>query len=249
MEYTGLDILEIRKKFKWTQKELAQRIGVSYKTILNYEKGGPVSATKWEILDKIIKEAETNQEIISNIEHQAEFLTDIFRDDIDIIKRIDGTTFSDLGDGTYLMTMPLVEHVAYAGYMSGYNDPEFLEDLPRHAVTVQKQHFGLYRAFRVRGDSMDNDRRHAICNGDIVAGRQIDKKYWKSKFHLHKFEDYIIVHQEGILVKRIVNHDVENGVITCHSLNEDKTAYPDFDLPLKEIYELYNIVSVESKRG
>ncbi|MBO0953081.1 XRE family transcriptional regulator [Fibrella forsythiae] len=160
-----------------------------------------------------------------------------------------GSEFQDLPDGQILMTIPLVDQFAYAGYLSGYNDAEFLQELPKHSFIVAKRHTGKYRAFEVRGDSMDNDRRDAICAGDIVVGRAIEKTLWKSKFHLHRFEDYVIVHQDGILTKRISNHNVEEGVITCVSTNPDKGSYPDFDLRLSEVYEIYNIVSVTQKRG
>lgn len=247
MESRDIDIVEITKKYKITQEEFGEMIGVSRKTIINYKKSGQIPRTKWEVLDKTINDLEDKMRkgVIFDDADPIELHP---KDHFDVTKRIDGTTFSDLGDGNYLMTMPLVEPFAYAGYLTGFMDAEFIEELPRHSMVVQKQHFGLYRGFRVKGSSMDNDRRHAICEGDVVAGRQIDKRYWSSKFHLHRFEDYVIVHNDGIVVKRIINHDVEKGIITCHSLNEDKEAYPDFDLFLGDVIELYNIVSVESKR-
>lgn len=58
MEYSGLDIVALRKKYKLSQKELAVRIGASYKTILNYEKTGIVTKTKWPALDAVVKEEE-----------------------------------------------------------------------------------------------------------------------------------------------------------------------------------------------
>lgn len=159
-----------------------------------------------------------------------------------------GNVFTELSDGKFLMTIPLVEPYAYGGYLSGYNDNDYLEELPKFSLIVEKHHRGLYRAFQVRGDSMDDDSKNSICSGDIAVGRSVDKTYWTSKFHLHKWEDYIIVHKEGILIKRISQHNVENGIIICHSLNPDKESYPDFTLHLEDIYELYNVVEVSRKR-
>ncbi|WP_169578018.1 LexA family transcriptional regulator [Rudanella lutea] len=158
-----------------------------------------------------------------------------------------GSEFRDLSDGRVLMTIPLVDEFAQAGYLAGWKDPEFIEELPKHSIVVAKRHTGKYRAFEVVGDSMDSDRRDAICAGDIVVGRSIDKTLWNTKFHLHRFKDYLIVHQDGVIIKRITAHNVEEGIITCASTNPDKEAYPDFEVRLSEVYEIYNIVSVERK--
>ncbi|MCK8490434.1 MULTISPECIES: hypothetical protein [Spirosoma] len=96
---------------------------------------------------------------------------------------------------------------------------------------------------------MDNDRKDAISAGDIVIGRNVARHLWKSKLHIHRFPDFVIVHQDGIVIKRIVRHDVENGIIDCVSLNEDKKFYPDYSMKLSEVYELYNIVKQEKSRG
>ncbi|WP_185155505.1 LexA family transcriptional regulator [Rudanella paleaurantiibacter] len=158
-----------------------------------------------------------------------------------------GSEFRELSDGRVLMTIPLVDEFAQAGYLAGWKDPEFIEELPKHSIVVAKRHTGKYRAFEVVGDSMDSDRRDAICAGDIVVGRSIDKTLWNTKFHLHRFKDYLIVHQDGVIIKRITAHNVEEGIITCASTNPDKEAYPDFEVRLSEVYEIYNIVSVERK--
>lgn len=169
--------------------------------------------------------------------------------DFDIIVREDGTEFRRLGDERYLMVTPLVEQFAYAGYVSGWADTEYVDELPRHAIVVDKLHFGTYRSFTAKGDSMDNGMKGAIADGDIVTGRKIDKRYWRHKLHLHKFKDYVIHTLEGIIIKRIISHDVETGTIIYESLNPDKETYPNTYLHLNEVVELYNIVAVTEKRG
>jgi transcriptional regulator with XRE-family HTH domain len=159
------------------------------------------------------------------------------------------TPFIELGEGQYLMVMPLVHEYAYAGYLSGYADPEYVEELSKHTIVVTKQHRGTYRAFEIVGDSMDDGTKESIPDGSIATGREIQRHLWKSPFHTHRFKDYIIVHQtEGILNKRIVKHDVEKGFITCHSLNPDKEIYPDFKLHLDEVKQIFNIVNVSIPR-
>lgn len=157
--------------------------------------------------------------------------------------------FIDLGEGQYLMVVPLVNEYAYAGYLSGYKDPEYLEVLPKHTIIVDKYHKGSYRAFEIVGDSMDDNTKESISDGSIATGREIQQHLWTSKFHTHRFKDYVIVHRRmGIIAKRISNHDTETGIITCHSLNPDKVAYPDFDIHLDDVKQMFNIVNVLQKR-
>lgn len=121
--------------------------------------------------------------------------------DGDVSKNWRGNEFVDLPGGMVMMSVPLVDQYAYAGYLSGYKDPEFLYELPKFSFITYRRHGGKYIAFEVRGDSMDDNTRDAICEGDKALGRGIEKELWHSKFHLHRFEDYVIVHREGIIVK------------------------------------------------
>ncbi|MCW3465027.1 XRE family transcriptional regulator [Chitinophaga nivalis] len=159
------------------------------------------------------------------------------------------TPFIELGEGQYLMLIPLIHEAAYAGYPGGYADAEYIGELPRHSIIVNKYHKGQYRAFEIVGDSMDDNTKQSIPDGSIVTGREIQQSYWTSKFHTHRFKDYIIVHKtDGITTKRITHHDVEKGIITCHSLNPDKNMYPDFEIHLKDVQQLFNIVNVSQAR-
>ncbi|MFC0186036.1 helix-turn-helix transcriptional regulator [Pseudarcicella hirudinis] len=137
---------------------------------------------------------------------------------------------------------------AYAGYLQGFNEVEYLDELPKFSIIVDKYYKGIYRAFQVRGESMFDGTIQSICSGEVAVGRHISKDYWKSKFHLHQWEDYIIVHNEGIIIKRIIRHDVENGIIVCHSLNPDKDIYPDVEINLSDCLEIYNVIQTTRTR-
>lgn len=156
-----------------------------------------------------------------------------------------GKEYIDLGNGKYLLYTPLVPHIASLGYLQGYADPEWLEELPKHGITVDFIPRGYYRTFIARGESMDDGTKRSISNNDKVTGRVINKEYWKSKLHLHKYQVYIIVHKEGITIKEISKHDVENGIITIHSWNPDKKAYPDREIHLSDVLQLLNVIKVE----
>ena len=59
----------------------------------------------------------------------------------------------------------LVPQKAAAGYLNGYSDPEYLEELPKFRLPQLNGH-GTYRAFEVSGDSM-----LPIQPGTIVIGQ------------------------------------------------------------------------------
>jgi phage repressor protein C with HTH and peptisase S24 domain len=159
----------------------------------------------------------------------------------------DGTRFEELPDGTFRMRVPVIPHKAFAGYLRGFQDPEYYEDLEHVSIEVFKQHRAHYLAFEVRGDSMTTLEpeffRKSIFDGVKVVGRELARHQWAYKLHTHSYDAWIIVHKtEGILIKQIINHDVEKGIITIHSLNPDKDQYPDQDLSLDDVEQIFNVV-------
>lgn len=137
---------------------------------------------------------------------------------------------------------PLVSQYAYAGYISGYADEEYIEHLPIVPFVASHDAKGNYVAFEVRGDSMDDGTDDGYKEGDRVLGREIPQDLWvNSKLHIRKW-DFIIVHTEGILIKRIIKHDVEKHLITIHSLNE---FYEDRIINLKDVKKIFNVIELQ----
>lgn len=56
----ALEIKEKRKKLGLTQKELANKLGVSVQTVNGYENGKEIPATKYQILDIILNKTDIN---------------------------------------------------------------------------------------------------------------------------------------------------------------------------------------------
>lgn len=155
-------------------------------------------------------------------------------------------TFTEISPGRYRMKVKLVPEFAKAGYLVGYADPEFIEELPFHEITVTKYHKGTYMAFEVSGDSMDDGTINSIPDGCVVTGREIKRELWNSKLHVHKYPNWVFVHRtEGICVKQISSQDMQTGVLTLRSLNPDKDRYPDFDIKMDDLLQIYNVVKRE----
>jgi len=141
--------------------------------------------------------------------------------------------------------IPLIPVHAYAGYSSGFGDLEYMENLPTIPVIVDKNYRGKYRCFEIDGDSMDDGSRGSICDKDIVLCREVKRDLWRNKLHINDW-NFILVTKEGILAKRIIAHNIELGIVKCHSLN---SIYEDFEIGLNDVYELYNIVKIVDRNA
>lgn len=142
-----------------------------------------------------------------------------------------------------VVTIPLVSQYAYAGYLCGYSDPEYMDRLPTIDFMPDRHMTGNYVAFEVRGDSMDDGTSDGYVTGEILICREVEQNYWReSKLFINK-RDFVIIHKEGILIKRIIKHDVENRIITIHSLNP---LYSDRDIDLADVKQIFSVV--ESRR-
>lgn len=145
-----------------------------------------------------------------------------------------------------IMMVPLVNQYAHAGYMTGYADAVYVESLPKIPWVVDHEYKGKYISFEVRGDSMDDGLKHSYEQGDVLLCREIYPEYWKCKLHINTWDAFVIVHKtDGIVVKQIIDHDVENGFITCHSFNP---IYEDFQIDLREIAQLFNVVKQQKNK-
>lgn len=141
------------------------------------------------------------------------------------------------------MEVELVSKYAYAGYLTGYGDVEYLEMLPKVKVIVDRMVHGNYKCFEVKGDSMVDGSFESWLDGDIVLGREVKRDLWLPKLHINKC-DFIIVHKDGILLKRIIAQNNTEGTITIHSLNPDKSMYPDEQIYLDDVMQIFSTVQL-----
>lgn len=145
----------------------------------------------------------------------------------------------------YIINVPLVNQYAQAGYLCGFEDATYMATLPTIPFIVDHEAKGNYVAFEVRGDSMNDGTEESYLEGDRLLCREIAPYLWaESKLHIRKW-DFVIIHQEGILVKRIIDHNVEMHTITIHSLND---MYPDRVIDLAEVRQIFNVIELQRPR-
>lgn len=231
----SLEIEEFLKRHKMSQRGFAKLVGKHYNTVSNWLKGGDIDSFTAAAIRKAMSDFNSNATDLGPIN---------VTDTTEKIVTKGGNTHHVVNDNVMLLDVPLVENYAYAGYLAGWCDPTYINNLPMIRILVDKVHSGNYRTFEVRGDSMTgaDGGPDQVFDGEYVVGRQVTHNLWKSKLHIRDNPVWVIVHEEGILVKNIVSHNVEGRTITVRSYNEDKESYPDRELSLDDVYELYNVV-------
>lgn len=144
-----------------------------------------------------------------------------------------------------VLYVPLVNQYAHAGYLNGYQNDTYMTTLPTIPFIADHEARGNYIAFEVKGDSMNDGTEDSYLEGDRLLCREVPQHLWvDSKLHIKKW-DFVIVHEEGIIVKRIIDHDIPNHTITVHSLND---MYPDRVIDLAEVKQIFNVVEMQRPR-
>jgi transcriptional regulator with XRE-family HTH domain len=124
----------------------------------------------------------------------------------------------------------LVSEKAKAGYTTGFADPEYISILPTFRLPFLSRQ-KKYRTFQITGDSM-----LPIPDKSYVTGVFVQD--WSSI--RDKDACIILTSDEGVVFKVIENRVKESGKFILHSLNPD---YEPFDIPVKEIREVWQFVN------
>src|SRR6187397_1698075 len=177
MNIANQNLKYLRKLRGWTQQEFADKLRVKRSLIGAYEE----------------ERALPNMEVL-------EMVCDMFKITMDDLLR------RDLSDNksNYLARRraaklaqgrsdtPFVPVKAAAGYMAGYGDTEFIDEL--NTFTLPMLSGGDYRAFEIIGDSM-----LPTVSGSIIVGEKVqDVEEVKTD------DAYIVVSKaEGIVYKRV----------------------------------------------
>lgn len=120
----------------------------------------------------------------------------------------------------------LVSQKASAGYLNGFQDPEFIQDLPKISLPVLPRN-ATYRAFEIKGDSM-----LPLQPGAIVFG-----EYTEKVADIKNGKLYIVVTvDEGIVFKRVFNLPEEEKML----LVSDNRQYAPYSIDEESVVELWS---------
>lgn len=171
----------------------------------------------------------------------AKLIGDIFETEYE-----DGTRFRPIGNGRFMMRVPLVTEKAKAGFLAGYADPTYMAQLPQLETIVDFQAKGNYLAFDVEGDSMDDRSIEAIPDQSRVIVRELPQHQWMPRLYHHRWKNWVFAHKtEGVIIKQIADQNLEEGWIKYTCLNPNKELYPDKVIYLKDIQKIYNVIKRE----
>jgi transcriptional regulator with XRE-family HTH domain len=219
MAISNQNMKYLRKLRGWTQEEFANKLRIKRSLLGAYEE----------------ERAEPRIDVL-------EVVCDIFKLTLDDILR------KDLSDnkGNYLAKrramklvggrpeIPFVPVKAAAGYLAGYADPEFVDEL--NTFTLPMLAGGNYRAFEIIGDSM-----MPTPSGSIIVGEKVEGNTEEIKNN----QPYIVVSRnEGIVYKRIIKSNKAKNKLTLVS---DNPQYQPYQVNAEDIVELWHAQMVLSK--
>jgi phage repressor protein C with HTH and peptisase S24 domain len=129
--------------------------------------------------------------------------------------------------------IPFVPFKAAAGYMAGYADPEFVDELNTFTLPILSG--GNYRAFEIVGDSM-----MPTPSGSVIVGEKVDNvEDVKSNM------TYIVVSRnEGIVYKRILKTGRSKSKLTLVS---DNPTYKPYTIDVEDILEIWQAQYIIAK--
>jgi len=218
MSLANKNLKYLRKLRGWTQEEFAQKLRIKRSLLGAYEE----------------ERADPRIEILEVVADMFKLtLDDLLRKDLSdtrtnyIAKRRAQKMASGRTD------IPFVNVKAAAGYLSGYADPEFIDEL--NTFTLPMLSGGDYRAFEIVGDSM-----MPTPSGSVIVGERVpDLEEVKSN------QTYIVVSKtDGIVYKRIMKNNRQKNKLTFVS---DNPTYQPYLVNAEDILEVWQAQMILSK--
>ncbi len=122
---------------------------------------------------------------------------------------------------------------AAAGYLAGYADPAFIDEL--NTFTLPMLAPGTYRAFEIVGDSM-----LPTPSGSVIVGERVEEIE-----ELKPNNTYIVIsRKEGIVYKRVLKNAKSKSKLTLVSDNPD---YQPYQMDAADVVEIWKASLVISK--
>lgn len=129
----------------------------------------------------------------------------------------------------------MVDTRAAAGYPQYFLEPEYLVDLPKFTLPGPQFRNATFRCFQVIGDSM----AETLYPEDWVICSYVDLSQGRKSFNaIKEGYIYVVVTEEAVLVKRLLNRVQERGKIVIMSDNE---AYATREIDVMDIKELWYV--------
>lgn len=151
------------------------------------------------------------------------------------LRKAKDTSFIEVGNKRVLFPVTvseidedLIEIIptkASAGYLQGYADPEYIEQLQK--IKLPFLPTGTHRAFPISGDSM-----LPVKDGSFIVARFVDdiKSIKDGRTHI------VLTKNDGLVYKRVYNRIKEENKLELHS---DNKAYTPYSVHLEDVLEVW----------
>ena len=114
---------------------------------------------------------------------------------------------------------PLVSKTEYPNYLANVADKGFVDGLQKVPYIKENEAMGNIMAFEVVGEKMNDGTANAYVDGEIVLCRELSVPSLCSEALPDNHKDYVVIKEDGIHIRQIVNHDVNTASLTLHCLN------------------------------
>jgi transcriptional regulator with XRE-family HTH domain len=218
MNYANANMKYLRKLRGWTQEEFANKLDIKRSLLGAYEE----------------ERAEPRFDVLETV-------CDMFKLTMDELMR----KSMNEPTGSYLQrrrqqkmltdsnVITFVPIKAAAGYLAGYGDPEFIDEL--NTFTLPMLSGGSYRAFEIIGDSM-----MPTPSGSVIVGEKVE-----TLESLKANNTYIVVSRnEGIVYKRVMKNNRVKNKLTMIS---DNPQYEPYNMNSDEVLEIWQAQYVLTK--
>ena len=231
-------IATIRDAFNLNNFSFSKRIGVTGTTVDSIINGRPQS-------DGSRKKTKPGYDVLTAIINEFDINPDYLFGKSEVMLKSDTTespTYSGVPQVVAVNTSGN-ENVVYvpvqarAGYLNGYGDANYIEQLPSFHMPHLSN--GTYRCFEVQGNSMVR----TFFDGDLVFGKYVE--------NLNDIKDgrvYVIISKnDGVVLKRVINRIKERGKLILKSDNKNGN-YPTYTINAEEIMEVWYVTMFASKQ-
>ena len=212
MAIAGLNLKYLRKLRGWTQEEFAAKLGIKRSLVGAYEEERAEPRTDvLEVVSSIFK-VTLDELLLQDLSqsHGSGYLA----------KRRQLKMMS--ADRNLIHFVPVK---AAAGYLAGYADSEFIDEL--NTFTLPMVSGGMFRAFEIIGDSM-----LPTPSGSVIVGEKVDQ--------LENIRNntacIVVTKSEGIVYKRVIKSNKVRSRITLVS---DNPAYQPYQVNTSDILEMW----------
>ncbi len=222
----GENLSFLRKRKKLSQTQLAQELEIKRTSLIGYEKGvQPPFKVLVQLSDYfgISIDALMRYDLSKLGEFELSRIEQGFDVDITGSKlRLLVTTTDKKGKEN----IELVKQQAQAGYTAGYNDPEFIEGLPKFNLPFLSKN-KTYRCFQIDGDSMPPVAHKSWVTASFVEDWTTLK---------NGVPCVVVTKDDGVVFKLVYNKIEEGSALLLVSTNR---LYEPYSVSINSIAEVW----------